>query len=114
ADGPHHYHPACGHKGSSHLSPVANTKAPQTLQVHVRPNMIQELRLQVPSFGGHCCPGVSRSVPADDDLSLSRYVFIQPSSFSSIFTCTSDGISGLSGRGRQCFAVLTGVTVTCA
>ena len=22
ADGPHHYHPACGHKGSSHLSPV--------------------------------------------------------------------------------------------
>ena len=20
--GPHHYHPACGHKGSSHLSPV--------------------------------------------------------------------------------------------
>ena len=22
ADGPHHYHPACGHKGSSHPSPV--------------------------------------------------------------------------------------------
>ena len=22
ADGPHHYHPACGHKGDSHLSPV--------------------------------------------------------------------------------------------
>ena len=22
ADEPHHYHPACGHKGSSHLSPV--------------------------------------------------------------------------------------------
>ena len=22
ADGTHHYHPACGHKGSSHLSPV--------------------------------------------------------------------------------------------
>ena len=22
ADGPHHYHPACGHKGSSHISPV--------------------------------------------------------------------------------------------
>ena len=22
ADGPHQYHPACGHKGSSHLSPV--------------------------------------------------------------------------------------------
>ena len=22
ADGPHHYHSACGHKGSSHLSPV--------------------------------------------------------------------------------------------
>ena len=22
ADGPHHYHPACSHKGSSHLSPV--------------------------------------------------------------------------------------------
>ena len=22
ADGPHHYHPACGYKGSSHLSPV--------------------------------------------------------------------------------------------
>ena len=21
-DGPHHHHPACGHKGSSHLSPV--------------------------------------------------------------------------------------------
>ena len=22
ADGPHHYHPVCGHEGSSHLSPV--------------------------------------------------------------------------------------------
>ena len=22
ADGPHHYHPACGHKGSFHLSPA--------------------------------------------------------------------------------------------
>ena len=22
ADGPHHYHPACDHKGSSHLSPI--------------------------------------------------------------------------------------------
>ena len=22
ADGPHHYHPACGHKGSSYISPV--------------------------------------------------------------------------------------------
>ena len=22
ADGPHHYHPACGHKGSSHLPPA--------------------------------------------------------------------------------------------
>ena len=22
ADGPHHYHPACGHKGSSHLNPI--------------------------------------------------------------------------------------------
>ena len=22
ADGPHRYHPACGHKGSSHVSPV--------------------------------------------------------------------------------------------
>ena len=22
ADGPHHYHPTCGHEGSSHLSPV--------------------------------------------------------------------------------------------
>ena len=26
ADGPHHYHPACGHKGSSHLSPVEQGK----------------------------------------------------------------------------------------
>ena len=23
ADGPHHYHPACGHKGSSHLSLIS-------------------------------------------------------------------------------------------
>ena len=30
ADGPHHYHPACGHKGSSHLSPV------HTLQLFYR------------------------------------------------------------------------------
>ena len=26
ADGPHHYHRACGHKGSSHLSPTAQYK----------------------------------------------------------------------------------------
>ena len=28
ADGPHHYHPACGHKGSSHLSNRTNTFQP--------------------------------------------------------------------------------------
>ena len=68
----------------------------------------------VPHIGSHCCPGISRPVPADDDLSSVSSGFIQPSSFSSMFTCTSDEISGLNGRGIQCCAVLTGVTVTCA
>ena len=54
----------------------------------------------VPSFGGHCCPSASRPVPADDDSSSVSSGLIQPSSFSSIFTCTSDGISGLSGGGN--------------
>ena len=53
----------------------------------------------IPSFGGHCCPGVSRPVPADGGSSSVSFGFILPSYFSSILTYTSDGVSGLSERG---------------
>ena len=34
ADGPHHYYPACGQKGSSHLSPVHALQFFIAMQVH--------------------------------------------------------------------------------
>ena len=50
----------------------------------------------IPSFGGHCSPGVPKSVPAYDDLSSSRSGSILPSSFFKL-THTSDEGSGSSG-----------------
>ena len=68
----------------------------------------------IPSFGGHCCPGVSRPVPADGDSSSPRYGSILPSLFSNL-THTLDEGSGSSGQGvQQCCTVSTDVTVTCA
>ena len=67
----------------------------------------------VPSFGGHCCPGVSKPVPADGGSSSSRSGSILPSLFSKI-AHTSSGTSGLGERGIQSYTVLTGVTVICA
>ena len=36
ADGPHHYHPACGHKGSSHLSPVRDASSARRARVQLK------------------------------------------------------------------------------
>ena len=36
---------------------------------------------RIPSFGGHCCPGVLKPVPADDDLSFSHSGSSLPSFF---------------------------------
>ena len=65
----------------------------------------------IPSYGGHCCPGVSRLVPADDDLSSSSSIL---SSFSKL-KYTTDGGSGVCEMGLQCCTVPSHVTaVTCA
>ena len=48
----------------------------------------------VPSFGGHYCPGISRPVPADGDLSSFSSGSISPSLLSNLIH-TSGGISGL-------------------
>ena len=66
-----------------------------------------------PSFGGHCCPGVSRPVPADDDSSFSNSGPISSSSFSKL-KCIPDGGSEVCEMGLQCYMVSTGVTVICA
>ena len=66
-----------------------------------------------PSFGGHCCPGVSKLIPADGDSSSSRSGSTLPSLLSKL-THTFGGISGLGERRMQYCTVLTGVTVTCA
>ena len=65
----------------------------------------------VPSFGGHCCPGVSRPVPADGDSSSSSSGPILPSVFSNLTYALDEG-SGSSRQGPQCCTVSTGVTVT--
>ena len=78
-----------------------------------KPSAVVRPVSHVPSFWGHCCPGVSRSVPADGGSSSPRSGSILPSLFSSS-KHTSGGISGLSGQGLQCCTVSTGVTVTCA
>ena len=67
----------------------------------------------VPSFGGHCCPGVSRPVPADGDSSSPRSGSILPLLLFNLIH-TSDGMSGLGERGLQCCTVSSGVTVTYA
>ena len=68
----------------------------------------------IPSFGEHCCPGVSIPVPADGGSSLSRSGSILPSLIFFIHTRTPDDGSGVCGRGFQYCTVSTGATVTCA
>ena len=55
ADGPHHYHPACGHKGSSHLSPVHALQLFIAMQVQnsfqlVNQSMVEFYLLTFPRF----------------------------------------------------------------
>ena len=55
ADGPHHYHPACGHKGSSHLSPVHALQffyrdASSALWLTTRQPMVEFYLLTFPRF----------------------------------------------------------------
>ena len=67
----------------------------------------------VPSFGGHCCPGVSRPIPVDGGSSSSRSGSILPSLVSKLTHTSGDG-SGVCGLGLQYCTVSTGVTVICA
>ena len=67
----------------------------------------------VPSFGRHCCPGVSSPVPTDGGSSSPHSGPILPSLFSKL-THTSDDGSGVCRLGLQCCTVSTGVTVICA
>ena len=77
-----------------------------------KPSAMVRPFFHVPSFGGHCCPGVSGPVPAEGGSSLPRSGFIFPSLFSKL-THTSDDDSGVCVLGLQYCTVSTGVTVTC-
>ena len=77
-----------------------------------KPSAVVRPVSHVPSFGGHCCPGVSRPVPADGVSSSPRSGFILPSLFSTFKHTSCDG-SGVCGLGLQYCTVSTGVTVTC-
>ena len=78
-----------------------------------KPSAVVRPVSHVPSFGGHCCPGVSRPVPADDDSNSFSSGSILPSLFSNSKHTSGDG-SGVCGLGLQYSKVATGVIVTCA
>ena len=65
----------------------------------------------IPSFGGHCCPGVLGPVPADGDLSSSSFGSILPSLFSKLRHTSGDD-SGANGLELECCTVFICVTVT--
>ena len=65
-------------------------------------------------FGRHCCPGISKPVPADGNSSWSGSGSILPSTSFSKLTHTSDDISELRDRGLQGSAVSIDAIVTCA
>ena len=67
----------------------------------------------VPSFGGHCCPGVLRPVPADGGSSSPRSGSVLRSLFSNLTHTSGEG-SGVHGLGLQYCTVSTGVIATCA
>ena len=100
----------------SPLSVVVEKKFPpwfESTPTVKKPKAVVRPWSHVPSFGGHCCPGVSRPVPADGDSSSPRSGSILPLLlFNSIYT--SDGMSGLGEHGLQCCTVSSDVTVTCA
>ena len=52
ADGPHYYHPACGHKGSSHLCPVHAIvlSRPKFSTLTTRQPMVEFYLLTFPRF----------------------------------------------------------------
>ena len=50
ADGPHHYHPACAHKGSSHLSPVHFLSRCKFITLTTRQPMVEFYLLTFPRF----------------------------------------------------------------
>ena len=80
----------------SPLSVVVEKKFPpwfESTPVVKKPEAVVRPWSHVPSFGGHCCPGVSRPVPADDDLSSPHSGSILPSPLSNV-KHTSDGMSG--------------------
>ena len=61
----------------------------------------------VSSFGGHCCPGVSRPVPADSDWRSFSSRSILPSLFFNLTHTSGEG-SGVWGLGLQYCTVSTG------
>ena len=78
-----------------------------------KPLAVVRPSLHVPSFGGPCCPGVLRPVPADDDLSSSSISgSILPSMISKITHASGDGL-GSGEQGLQYCTVSTCVTVIC-
>ena len=89
---------------SPQLGPAPAVKMPEVVVFPVS---------HIPSVGGHCCPGVTRPVPADDDLSSSSSRPILPSLFSNL-TYACDGGSGVCEMGLQYCTVSTRVTVICA
>ena len=78
-----------------------------------KPSAVVRPVSHVPSFGGHCCPGVSKPVPVDGGSSSPCSGSILPSLFSKLTHTSGDG-SGVCGLKLQYCTVSTGVTVTCA
>ena len=64
------------------------------------PSAMVRLFSHVPSFGGHCCPGVPRPVPADGGSSLPLSESILPSLFSNL-TFTSCKVREFAGWGHS-------------
>ena len=89
---------------SPRLGPAPAVKLPEAVVFPVS---------HIPSVAGHCCSGVSRPVPAGDDLSSSSSWPILPSLFSNL-TYVSSGGSGVCEMGLQYCTVSTRVTVICA
>ena len=68
----------------------------------------------ISQFERRCCPGASRSVPADDDLSSPSTGSILPSIISSMQTLTSNDIPKQRNRGLEVWAVPIGAIIACA
>ena len=75
----------------------------------VMPSAVVHPVSHIPSFGEHCCPGVSRPVPADDDSSSPRSGSILPRGcgLSGKIVRLNKSSYGLKQASRSCHAHLT-------